>query len=304
MGWVKIGLAVRFAQGLKLNSEPDASLPLWQQEEHRRVFWSVYLLDRFVSCSRARSATISDRDCTVRLPVGDEEFYSGHPAETPTLSMLKDFPDMAKCRDLCDFALTVLMSSILARVIRYSFQHSSGNEFPPWDFRSDFTKIRSTLFCFERLFADDSLSATVQNRFHIGDGYCKQGAGHYIWCRGLYYLCGCLLHHPFLLYNDFKHHRQTFPPIFARQSLEKCREDAEQLTVLLNTIQKTQCCARGSFLGYFAVVASSVHRLYQYSNNQMLKSRALELFATCLEFLEQSPLHWQSYGRMVCFSTA
>jgi hypothetical protein len=72
----------------------------------------------------------------------------------------------------------------------------------------------------------------------------------------------------------------------------------------LNTIRKTQCCARGSFLGYFAVVAGSVHRLYQYSTNQMFNSRASNLFATCLEFLEEKPLHWESYKRMVCFSTA
>lgn len=57
---MKIGLAVRIAQDLRLMYEPDASSNMndVEREEHRRVFWSVYLLDKLVSCGRARPPAV------------------------------------------------------------------------------------------------------------------------------------------------------------------------------------------------------------------------------------------------------
>ncbi|KAH8691352.1 fungal-specific transcription factor domain-containing protein [Talaromyces proteolyticus] len=300
LGWVKIGLAVRFAQGMRLNAEPDQMMPPWQQEEYRRVFWSVYLLDRFVSCSHGRAPTILDRDCTVRLPCSDEQFLSQPSEQTPTISVLKDLPDMGRCMNLGDFSLMIMMSSVLARVVRYSLQQNASNSFPPWDFRSDFAEIKFILYSFEGLLGtgNDVLTETLHSRFHNGSRYDTQKVAHYIWCRALYYLCDCLLHHPFTLYNDFKHYRKTVPPSFARHALESCLDDAEQLTIILNTVRITQCCARASFLGYFAVVASSIHRLYEFSTDEAIKARSLRSFSSCLQFLDELPQYWSMHTRM------
>ncbi|RMZ83261.1 hypothetical protein DV738_g1273, partial [Chaetothyriales sp. CBS 135597] len=51
--WVKIGLAVRIAQDLRLMLESATHLPYSEQEERRRTFWSVYLLDRLAFLSRS-----------------------------------------------------------------------------------------------------------------------------------------------------------------------------------------------------------------------------------------------------------
>lgn len=265
------------------------------------MFWSVYMLDRLVSCSRMRSPSILDRDCSVKLPSSE-----GHPPDkTPTISILHDLPNTERYGDLGDFALTILMLSILGRVVRCSLQQNPSNAFPPWDFRSDFAKIRSILFCLEGLVARGGVplrGETVRDhRFSdIRARYDRQKAGHYIWSRGLYHLCGCLLHHPFLLHNDLKQHRKTFPRSFARESLLRCQEHAEELTKILAVVRDVDCCARGSFLGYFAVVASSVHRLYEHSSDITLKTQALHSSAVCLEFIELSPQYWNNYGRMVC----
>lgn len=301
LGWVKIGLAVRFAQGLRLNTEPDTTLPLLQQEEHRRVFWSVYMLDRFVSCSRIRSPSILDRDCSLRLPSDDDQLRLQIQAQSPTISVMKELPNIENCKNLGDFAFLVLMSSILGRVVRYTLQHDPSDSIPPWDFRSDFAKIRSILFSFEALLANDGITIAkyIQDKFHTVGGYDRQKVGHYLWWRCLYHLCGCLLYHPFLLHNYLKQFRQTFPQSFARESLQRCQEHAEHLKNILVVIKHEDCCARGSFLGYAAVVASSILQLYQYSREPTLKSRSLLSSAVCLDFLEQDTLRWKSYGRLV-----
>ncbi|RQM04609.1 hypothetical protein DH86_00004083, partial [Scytalidium sp. 3C] len=68
LAWVKIGLAIRFAQSLRLAdaSPTDLTSKLNVEQKHERImtFWSVYLLDRLVSCAPNRPPTISDNDCT------------------------------------------------------------------------------------------------------------------------------------------------------------------------------------------------------------------------------------------------
>ncbi|KFY72243.1 hypothetical protein V499_07610 [Pseudogymnoascus sp. VKM F-103] len=87
-GWLKIGMAVRIAQDLCLMMEPDSSLSYADQEERRRVFWSIYLLDKFCSCGRTRAAAITDAQCRVQLPCDEATFENGEWKKTPTLDEL------------------------------------------------------------------------------------------------------------------------------------------------------------------------------------------------------------------------
>ena len=297
LGWVKIGLAVRFAQGLRLNVEPDPTVPLWQQEEQRRVFWSVYLLDRFVSCCRLRPPSILDVDCTVLLPNNE----LSPQARSPTLAVIKDLPDVSVCKSLDHFAQLVLVASILGRIERYNLQQSAMKTSPPWDFRSDFAKISTMVLSFETLLSigDNDLATLIRKYFGNEQAYEKPRIGHLIWSRGLYHLTCCLLHHPFFLYRHLEHHKEIFPRSFALASLRHCKEHAEKLTTILRFIHETDCCARGSFLGYLAVVAGSVHKLYEHSQDMTQKARSGRLSQQCLDFLEQGPVCWGNYPRMV-----
>ncbi|KFX92665.1 hypothetical protein O988_07173 [Pseudogymnoascus sp. VKM F-3808] len=87
-GWLKIGMAVRIAQDLCLMMEPDSSLSYADQEERRRVFWSIYLLDKFCSCGRTRAAAITDAQCRVQLPCDEATFENGEWKKTQTLDEL------------------------------------------------------------------------------------------------------------------------------------------------------------------------------------------------------------------------
>ncbi|KAJ9604937.1 hypothetical protein H2200_010326 [Cladophialophora chaetospira] len=64
LAWIKIGLAIRFAQALHLHEEPDFSIPDHEQEARRRTFWSIYLLDKLISISSHRPTMLTDVDCT------------------------------------------------------------------------------------------------------------------------------------------------------------------------------------------------------------------------------------------------
>jgi hypothetical protein len=298
---MKLGLAIRLAQSLRLNAEPRSSLPLWQQEEHRRVFWSVYVMDRFVSCCRIRPPSILDIDCTVSLPTSERSKHAGDIARPPSLAVLNDLPDMSLCKSLDHFALLALVASTLGRAIRYNLQQKSTKVRPPWDFRSDFAKISTMLLSFETLLSveGDDLESVVRSNFYTLGSFDRPRVGHFIWSRGLYHLTCCLLHHPLFLHRHLHQHQEGFPRSFARSSIVQCKEHADNLTQILKVVNETDCCARGSFLGYFAVVAGSVHRLFEHSTDFDTQTRSRQLSHVCLDFLQQGSVVWGNFSLMV-----
>jgi hypothetical protein len=67
--WYMVGLAMRSAVDLGLHREAHYSkLGLYQGQIRRRLFWSVYYLERVVALSLGRPFSIVDRDIDASLP--------------------------------------------------------------------------------------------------------------------------------------------------------------------------------------------------------------------------------------------
>jgi hypothetical protein len=101
--WYFIGFAMRTAIDLGLHREAHYTrLFPFQSQLRRRLFWSVYLLDRVVAVSLGRPVNIADQDIDVNLPldiddgVRDNDTITKHlvesrqsnmPRRTSTLTM-------------------------------------------------------------------------------------------------------------------------------------------------------------------------------------------------------------------------
>lgn len=119
------------------------------QEEQRRVFWSVYLLDRFVSCGRDRPHAILDTFCHLQLPCSDLAWEEGVPERTLTLEELSS-RSTADIASLGPFAQVVAVVSILGRSSEYSLQDFNiRSQHSPWDPSSDFAAIEFDLLHLE-----------------------------------------------------------------------------------------------------------------------------------------------------------
>lgn len=225
--------------------------------------------------------------------------------QMPTIAVLKDLPDMAAFRSFDDFAVLMLMCSTLGRTVRCTLQNCPSKPFPPWDCRSDFAKVNSILLSFENMqtAGDEQLPAMISDRFATYEGYDRQKVGHFVWSRGLYHVCGCILNHALLLHKYRHRYRADVPRVFARECLDRCKRHAAQLTAIVHAVQTKGCCARGSFLAYFATVAASVHRLHEHSLNEDDKATATLSLEICLNFLEKPPVCWENSKRMVRPST-
>lgn len=81
--YLYIGLALRMAINLGLHQESPATSKLseLEKEHHRRVFWSIYSLDRILSLKSGYPVAILDEDIGVKMP----SQLPGEPAESPVM---------------------------------------------------------------------------------------------------------------------------------------------------------------------------------------------------------------------------
>ncbi|KAG1021756.1 hypothetical protein G6F26_008191 [Rhizopus arrhizus] len=73
--WISSGMAIKMAQDLGLHRSSFQNQGLSEAESagRKRLWWSAYVIDRFVSASVSRPMTISDADCDLEYP--DETEY-------------------------------------------------------------------------------------------------------------------------------------------------------------------------------------------------------------------------------------
>lgn len=101
--WAIVGSLVKSVEYLQLTVEPDeiprhsfmrplVLLPPAQspgeEEERRRVFWNIFLLDRFLSVTSGWNPSITAQDAHRRLPSNGKTWNSNERAATPFFGIL------------------------------------------------------------------------------------------------------------------------------------------------------------------------------------------------------------------------
>lgn len=304
LAWVKIGLSVRFAQSLRLGSEPNIDLAPLEREEHRTTFWSVYLLDKLVSCGRHRPPALLDDDYVVRLPSSEENPPEGSPAEMPTLATLCDIPKNPPLHKDDHFALMTFMASVLGSIVRFTFQLGSKQKFPPWDSRSEYARIYGVLLSFETLsdaVDHTSFTATLERDFlSNGETLDNRKACHFVFSCVLYQLNHCLLHHPILLQQVLQSCNSKVPPSFRREAIKRSARHAKYLTVIFQSLKDHGCPKYLSFYSYCVMVSGTIHKLHAADRTTWDTSSSSNLYQSCMDLLNESSIaRWQNNRRMV-----
>ena len=257
--WLRIGLAVRLAQDLQLMTETATRLPSSEQEERRRVFWSIYLLDRLVSCGRSRPPAILDASCRLRL--ASDEAASEITTSQNTLT-LGDFIHRTPTKpdQWSPLAKLSIAAYTLSRAAQYMVQHLTlRSDRPPWDADSDFAWILSDLLSLENILETDKSADDLFCQSTAMSGQIDQ---HYAaplpFSRALFHLSYCLLHHPFLLRNRIASSSGLSPNSFLTRAFSTAQEHAKSLLSLLSEFLQVDRSPRATFYDYCALVASTI----------------------------------------------
>ncbi|KAF5539474.1 transcription factor [Fusarium mexicanum] len=114
--WLHIGLAIRFAQTLRMRSEHNRRLSPYQREIRRRTFWACITLDRVVAYSTFRTQTIRLDLVELHLPYSEAAFVFGRDAPGPRIEELgRELQDNSDSLVLAYLVKTVLFWSPIAQ---------------------------------------------------------------------------------------------------------------------------------------------------------------------------------------------
>ena len=297
--WLRIGLSVRLAQNLKLMMESATHLPVSEQEERRRVFWSIYLLDRLVSCGRARPPAILDASCQLQLPCDEVTWRLGLPKETLTLEdfahRIPSSPDQWS-----PLANVIAVAHTLSKAALYMVQQLNlKSRDPPWDSNSDFAGILSDLLHLESLLEVGKSPGDIVARWTSLDGRIdQQCVGPAIFARALFHLCYCLLHHPFLLRKRLEMCQRVAPSSFLSRAFVTAWEHSKSLVDLLDEVQGAGAIAHTSFYGYCALVAGSIAALHLNQSLEWERTESALILKRCKKILQEIK-SWKNASLMV-----
>lgn len=282
-------MAIRLAQQLGLMREPDSTLPLEEQEERRRIFWSLYLLDRLVSCGRNQPLAIADVSCHLRLPC-DELTWRTSQTYTKQPYLNDVLHRKGTALNLSSGALVIIAAKCLTRCTHYMLQDYYQSEVPeePWHPQSEFASISSDLLCMESLLSFNSeLNQVLKNDCSTTNGLIDpQLAGPVVFARLLFCLCQCILNHPFLLQTKFNSNGKIAPPpSFTTRALEAGRQFATCLTNSVREARRAGFASHASFCGYCIAIAGTIHGFFSLSECQSKREEAQRDLDFSLDYL-------------------
>lgn len=277
-----------------------AHLSYVAQEERRRVFWSVYLLDRLVSCGRGRPPAIVDASCHVQLPCDESIWREGLWAKTQSLDEMTN-RTLSVSQRQCPLAQVIAISHILGRCAQYVLQDFNiRGPHPPWDPGSDFAGIESDLLHFEAyLEIQRPLNEMFAAHISAEGAVDSQSTGPIIFSRALFHLCYCLLNHPFLLRRRINTCRNLAPISFIKRSSDLAWLHAQQMIALIREARKLGCSFHSSSSGYAVTVAGSIIALRTYDEDSLAREQAQILLEEALLYLDMIGQHWSNVRTMV-----
>ncbi|KAH6974624.1 fungal-specific transcription factor domain-containing protein [Ilyonectria sp. MPI-CAGE-AT-0026] len=301
--WVKIGLSVRMAQDLKLMLEDDATFPWPEREERRRVFWSIYLLDRLVSCGRGRPPAVLDASCQLQLPCDEPTYRDGSGQSTMTLEEFisrKPVPESVLHSPL---ARVTLLAYALARAAGYMLQQFNiRNQNPPWDANSDCASIESDLLYIETALLPLKSAAKIVSSHRLPDGSIDQpSAGPDIFSMALFHLCHCILYHPFLLRRRISSFGAGVPSCFLSRSFRSAWEHARAMIELLQEARRLGVIIQASFYGYCIIMAGSIVGLQSHNNQPSRANDSARLLSASIDIARDIGLYWTNVATMAAF---
>jgi hypothetical protein len=276
--------------------ESPSHLTHIEKEERRRVFWSVYVLDRLAACGRGRPPAVIDACCSLQLPTDEETWRSGDFKETANLEQFS-CRTLKTAQRLAPFAHTVVMAHTMCRGAQYMLQQFNiRNRDPPWDANSEFASIDSDLLYLESFLETWRSPAELVAQYVSPDGHVDQhSAGPAVFSRTLFHLCYCLIHHPFLLRRRLDSCTMAAPSSFLSRAFKTAWEHAKRMTSLLQEARKAGAIVCTSFYGYCSIVAGTIAAFRLHSSFQR---EAAELLQTIVAFVEDIGRFWKNVSSM------
>lgn len=297
--WTKAGIAIRIAQALRLMLEPPATLSTIEQEEHRRTFWSVYLLDRMSSICRDMPCAIVDSDCFVRLPVDEESFRKGIPQMTPTIQEWFRLGESSFV-PLGELAKLVVTSSVMTHCTRYMLPGNDMRSKVPFWSCAQFCHINTQLTGLECRLRLTTPIVEVLSRLCLVDGVVdQQKASQVLLAQLALHFTHCLLNHPLLVHAKLSDSGSWPTAKLTGQLFQQAFENAKAITEVVDGARNAGCNISMTFVGCCLTVAGGILIPFTQHKNYDVREEARAGFERALSLMQDVCAYWKQADSMV-----
>ncbi|KAJ5725734.1 uncharacterized protein N7483_007091 [Penicillium malachiteum] len=293
--WVKIGMSVRIAQDLNMMLEPTSNLPELERDERRNLFWSLYLLDRFVCCSFGRPPAINDSDCLLNLPT---HYRAGK--RLPSISLSELFNE--RIRGILPrsgmFGISIGLAACLGRTTKYMMGKSDATS--PWTSHSEYCAIYRDLEYLKELAVKNGpvLAAQLEGQHRRQSDTPspdREQIAHMVLSHTIYHLAHCILSHPFLIGLKVDSDRRSdMPSTWLEETRKRSLAHAESLIAVLIEAKAAGYMPVPSVYSYCMLLASTIHALFLYIGDSSVCHSSAEYLKTSLEYLADMSELWDN----------
>ncbi|KAJ6122481.1 hypothetical protein N7512_004946 [Penicillium capsulatum] len=254
-----------------------------EREMRRRLFWTVYLMDRFITCGSRRPCLISDHSIVLRLPswspnaagliVEGELFHVG-----PNIQYCAD----SRRKSPSAASLLIDITRILGATNRYLAAGGvKGDSHFPWHALSNLSKIRQEL---------DIWAAGTQDIFaSIEALFGHPESTTLLLSKLIYHLVHCLLYRPFLPIDLVELRGTGQHQSWQIEATNLCFSHSNAIAELVELGRNSPLIEWPAFVGYCVCTAGTVHvHGVHYKGNEG------DVFSSSSEFLsrEMHQLAW------------
>ena len=265
----------------EMPSKANISAP--ERETRRRLFWSVYLMDRFITCGSRRPCLIADHSIVLRLPS-----WSPHAAglnmEGELFHVGPNIQYSADSRRKTPSAASLLIdiTCILGVTNRYLAAGGvKGDSHFPWHALSNLSKIRQEL---------DIWAAGTQDVFaSIEALFGHPESTTLLMSKLIYHLVHCLIYRPFLPIDLVELRGTGQHQSWQIEATNLCFSHSNAIAELVELGRNSPLVEWPAFVGYCVCTAGTVH-----VHGVHYKGREGEVFSSSSEFLtrEMHQLAW------------
>ncbi|KAG2420614.1 hypothetical protein HFD88_000227 [Aspergillus terreus] len=270
--------AVAMVLALDLYREvPSQSLPATERETRRRLFWTVYVMDRFLTCGSKRPCLIADHSIVLRLPATDSETGEFFNPVGPNIQ----YGDVRR-KGSGAAALLVDITRILGVTHRYLAAGGvKGDSHFPWHSLSNLSKIRQEL---------DIWAAGTQDLFaSIEALFGHPESTLLLLSKLIYHLVHCLLYRPFLPIDLVELRGTGQHQSWQIEATTLCFSHANAIAELAELARHAPRVEWPDLVAYCVCTAGTVH-----VHGVHYHGREGEVFASSADFLgrEMQQLAW------------
>ena len=238
---------------LEIHRETDQNVTPMEREIRRRLFWSSYLLDRFMACGSKRPSLISDKTIMLRLPswapsqssgfIEGEFFQPG--------SNLQHFQGSSK-KSQGSTGMLIDITRIMGTTNRYLAAGGvRGDSHFPWHSLSNLSKIRQDLDIWAS--GTDDVFSSLETLFGQPDSTTL------VLSKLIYHLIHCLIYRPFLPIDLAELAGNGQHESWQIEATNMCFLHANAIAELIELGKQTSTIEWPAFVGYCICTAGTVH---------------------------------------------